>query len=99
MFENFVPRPLLTEAKAIEHLKGRGEDRYIKPGTRVCIPWVDDEGIVTPEVGVVIHCWLDEHDVHDCYVAFFGTDFPTSEPNEKPYVLRYAAVSLDEFAD
>jgi hypothetical protein len=30
----------------------------------------------------------------DCYVAFFGAEFPDGMPSEKPYVLRYAATSL-----
>lgn len=30
----------------------------------------------------------------DCYVAFFGDEFPNGKPSEKPYVLRYAVTSL-----
>jgi hypothetical protein len=56
-----------------------------------------DEG---PELGVVIHCWLDQElGEHDCYVAFFGDALPEGQPSEKPYVLRYAARSLTVLKD
>ena len=47
------------------------------------------------EYGVVVHCWPDD-DIHayDCYVAFFGNAPPSGKPTEKPYILRYASVSL-----
>ena len=32
--------------------------------------------------------------MYDCYVAFFGSEPPTGKLDEKPYILRYAAVSL-----
>jgi hypothetical protein len=51
----------------------------------------------TGECGVVIHAWTDgETGATDCYVAFFGSEFPKSdEPtNATPHVLRYAATSL-----
>ncbi len=65
---------------------------YLAPGTRVRLN--------TDEVGVVVHCWHDsEINAFDCYVAFFGTDFPRSKPTEKPYILRYAATSLTVLAD
>ena len=35
----------------------------------------------------------------DCYIAFFGDAFPDGKPDEKPYVLRYAAVGLAELTD
>jgi hypothetical protein len=48
-----------------------------------------------PEYGVVVHCWFnDEIQCYDCYVAFFGSELPTGKPNDKPYVLRYASMSL-----
>jgi hypothetical protein len=31
---------------------------------------------------------------YDCYVAFFGPALPSGNPDEKPYMLRYAACSL-----
>jgi len=66
-------------------------DIYLPPGTRVRRD--DVEG--SAEFGVVIHCWLSEEIcAHDCYVAFFGDALPEGRPNEKPYVLRYASVSL-----
>ena len=71
------------------------EDRYISPGTRVRYAGFS-EADGGPEYGVVVHCWEDDEiGGHDCYVAFFGTAFPSGTPQEKPYVLRYAAISLD----
>jgi hypothetical protein len=76
------------------------EDRYIAPGTRVRYNalWIEG-GVKTPksECGVVVHCWESEHltGMYDCLVAFFGDNFPLGEPAEAPYVLRYAAVSLE----
>jgi hypothetical protein len=32
--------------------------------------------------------------MNDCYIAFFGDEFPDTVPTLKPYVLRYAVVSL-----
>lgn len=69
------------------------EDCFLTPGTRVRFDGLS-EG--EPEYGVVIHCWYnDEIYGHDCYVAFFGESWPVNEPEEKPYVLRYAVVSLN----
>ena len=78
-----------------------GEDRYLAPGTKIrrdAIVNNDDNS--TSEFGVVAHCWLDEEmGAYDCYIAFFGDAFPVGKPNEKPYILRYAAVGLTELAD
>ena len=73
-------------------------DRYLAPGTKVRLDSVfNDDDTITPEFGIVVHCWLsDEIDMFDCYVAFFGDRFPDGPPTEKPYVLRYAARSLTE---
>ncbi|MBR2268738.1 MAG: hypothetical protein IJ918_10740 [Sphingobium sp.] len=73
-----------------------GGDIYLAPGTRVRLDsLVNDEGAVTTELGVVVHCWRDDEiGMFDCYVAFFGASFPQGRPEEKPYVLRYAATSL-----
>jgi len=66
-------------------------DPYLPPGTRVRYDGLEDG----PEYGVVVHCWLDDEiQVHDCYVAFFGDEQPTGKPAKKPYILRYAAISL-----
>ncbi len=72
------------------------EDRYLAPGTRVRLDsLVNDASEPTPEFGVVVHCWLsDALGMYDCYVAFFGSDFPSGKPDDKPYVLRYAAATL-----
>jgi hypothetical protein len=66
------------------------DDRFIQPGTKVRY-----DGTGQSEFGVVVHSWMNpEICGHDCYVAFFGNSFPTDAPAEKPYVLRYASVSL-----
>ncbi|MDT8760412.1 hypothetical protein MZO42_17050 [Sphingomonas psychrotolerans] len=73
-----------------------GDDRFLPAGTRVRLDaLVNDADITTSEFGVVVHCWRDEEiGMYDCYVAFFGDQFADGEPEEKPYVLRYAATSL-----
>lgn len=58
------------------------------PGTRVRL-------ISTGEVGIVICGWADEVMETDYYVAFFGGNFPSGKPVRKPYVLRYAGMSLE----
>jgi hypothetical protein len=75
---------------------GSGIDQYLAAGTRVRLDsFFDDSDEATPEYGIVVHCWRDtELDFHNCYIAFFGDGFPDGEPNEMPYMLRYAAVSL-----
>ncbi|MBB6122726.1 hypothetical protein [Sphingobium subterraneum] len=75
---------------------GEREDRYVEPGTKVRLDnhW-DGADVPTPEYGIVVHCWKDgELGMYDCYIAFFGDDFPEGKPDEKPYILRYAAASL-----
>jgi len=53
----------------------------------------------TGEVGIVIYSWFnDEIDGEDNYVAFFGAEFPTGQPSERPYVLRYSSSSLEPIA-
>jgi hypothetical protein len=65
-------------------------DGLLSPGTLVRY-----DGTGEPEYGVVVHCWLDEEiGAADCYVAFFGSERPQGKPEEKPYILRYAAASL-----
>lgn len=73
-------------------------DRYIAPGTKVRLDsLLDENDSPQSEFGVLIHCWRDEvFSFYDCYVAFFGNEFPTAVPTEKPYVLRYASTSLTE---
>ncbi|MBV9883772.1 MAG: hypothetical protein JO276_12260 [Sphingomonadaceae bacterium] len=67
-------------------------DAYLPSGTKVRLDSLAEDG---PEVGVVVHCWLSEEiGAYDCYVAFFGSDFPSGEPGERPYILRYAVTSL-----
>jgi len=68
-------------------------DPYLPPGTHVVFSGNVDAG---PEYGVVVHCWMDANiGMHDCYVAFFGREFPKNTPSQTPYILRYAAVSLE----
>lgn len=67
-------------------------DPFLPIGTKVRYDGLDEGG---PEFGVVIHCWRDETlGLHDCYVAFFGSEMPTGKPDAKPYVLKYSTGSL-----
>jgi len=67
---------------------------FLPAGTRVRL----DSGEGGPEFGVVVHCWSEDLGdgflIYDCYVAFFGREFPDGSPEEKPYVLKYASTSL-----
>ncbi len=48
-----------------------------------------------PEYGVVVHCWFNaDIQEYDCYIAFFGSEEPTGELVEHPYILRYASIEL-----
>ena len=50
----------------------------------------------TGELGVVVWAWhSSEIDAEDTYVAFFGTKWPTGGQVTRPYILRYAASSLE----
>jgi hypothetical protein len=66
---------------------------FLPVGTKVRYDGLGEGG---PEFGVVVHCWMS-HEIggYDCYVAFFGNEFPDGHPKQKPYVLRYAASSLN----
>ncbi len=57
--------------------------------------WMPDTG----EVGIVVATWLDDAGDQDCYVAFFGTEWPQDDvkPSDKPYVLRYYSASLEPY--
>ena len=67
-------------------------DIFISPGTKVIYDGLVEGG---PEYGIVVHCWLSEEiRQYDCYVAFFGGEYPQGKPDQTPYVLRYAATSL-----
>ena len=77
-------------------LQGR-HDEFIPAGTRVRYDGLEDGG---PEYGVVVHCWYEEEiGGFDCYIAFFGTSPAMGKPQEKPYILRYAAISLVRMND
>src|SRR5262249_57035214 len=67
-------------------------NRFLPTGTKVRYV-----GTGQPEFGVVIYCWMNEEimGLYDCYAAFFGDEFPSSSPKYRPYILRYAAQSLD----
>jgi len=56
------------------------------------------DGAGKSEYGIVVQTYWDQGDL-DCYVAFWGDSIPTMDetkpPKEKPYVLRYYAVSLE----
>lgn len=63
---------------------------YLSPGTRVRYDGTGDS-----EYGIVVHCWInDEIQAYDCYIAFFGEQFPEGAPKFIPYILRYASTSL-----
>ena len=65
---------------------------FLPVGTKVRNDLLDRGG---PEFGIVIHCWMNEEiGGYDCYVAFFGREFPSGHPKRKPYILRYASSSL-----
>ena len=64
---------------------------YLKLGTPVRLGL---GGNHTLEFGVVVHCWLDEFNIYDCCVAFFGNEQPKGKPEYIPYVLRYPSTSL-----
>ena len=65
--------------------------RFIPAGTKVRY-----DGTGEPEFGIVVHCWMnDDIRGYDCYVAFFGNEYPSGPPQHIPYILRYAAQSLD----
>ncbi|MCO5169666.1 MAG: hypothetical protein M9894_25285 [Planctomycetes bacterium] len=43
----------------------------------------------------MVWSWINEQGIPDCYVAFFGHDWPAPDGKpDKPYVLRYYATSL-----
>ena len=66
---------------------------FLPAGTKVRYDW---GGSGPSEFGVVAHCWMSEEiGTYDCYVAFFGDEFPSGPPKWTPYVLRYAAQSLN----
>lgn len=72
-------------------------DRYLSPGTKVRYDCLWNGVTPSSEYGVVVHCWPSEDlgGLHDCIVAFFGNSPPpVGQPEDKPYVLRYAVVSL-----
>jgi len=63
---------------------------YLPQGTRVRY-----DGTGEPEYGIVVHCWInDEIQAYDCYIAFFGDQFPEGAPTYIPYILRYASTSV-----
>lgn len=69
------------------------ENRYLPAGTKVRLSSQQPEAL---EHGIVLHCWDDEEiRAWDCYVGFFGSSFPEAKPSVKPYVLRFAATSLE----
>jgi len=76
-------------------------NKHIKPGTLVLrqdsLLIGETEGDrAAGEYGRVIHCFLTQGDIWDCYVAFFGNSIPVfGEKIVKPYVLRYYCSSLE----
>ena len=77
-------------------------DRYLPPGTKVRLDNLWNGVTPGSEFGVVVHCWANEElgGHHDCLVAFFGNRPPPSgQPDDQPYILRYAATSLSPLND
>lgn len=75
-------------------------DGYISPGTKVRIPWIDEDGKANPEYGIIVHCWYDpDLGVHDCFFASFGDELPHGCPSEKPAILRYTTRSFEVVGD
>ena len=85
-------------AAGLGEVRGLGrkvaDDRYLEPGCRVrLINHADGSS----EDGIVVHCWwAEEIAAYDCYVAFLGQSIPEGRPHTKPYVLRYASISLSD---
>jgi hypothetical protein len=79
-------------------LLGTQNDRHLKPGTRVRLSiQVSENGLVTPQSGIVIHCWHDaDTSCFQSYVAFFGDELPRGKPSCEPYVVQHKAMSLEE---
>lgn len=69
-------------------------------GKRVCLTHSQDEtGQARKEFGYILHVWRNQDlEAIDCYVAFFGEEFPVAgtKSKVKPYVLRYLLSSLEE---
>jgi hypothetical protein len=70
-----------------------GTGSTFAPGDRVIY-----DGTGGRECGVVVHAWksVELGGLEDCYVAFFGANFPEPDcaPTQTPYILRYGARSL-----
>jgi hypothetical protein len=83
---------------ALYQLLGTQENRFLKPGTRVRLAIkLAGDGMVTPQSGIVIHCWLDKDaNCFQSYVAFFGDKLPRGKPSNEPYIVQHKAISLEE---
>jgi len=75
-------------------MKLKTGDKVIRENT--FIESFDDRETFDPgtECGVIISVWENEYDEQECYIAFFGAEFPVGEPEDKPYVLRYHSMCL-----
>ena len=82
---------LLCRWKAMTANSSKG----FKPGEKVILA-------SSGECGIIVHSWASDElgEDEDCYVAFFGTAFPPPgiAPRQIPYILRYAASSLQRAA-
>lgn len=73
-------------------------EKHIVVGQKVKLSSPEKED----EYGIVISTWHNrELECKDCYVAFWGNSVPDFDLGEKikPYVLRYAASSLQPVND
>ena len=77
-----------------ETSKANLSSRRLRPGDKVVLESTD-------ECGIVVHSWPLNGTDQDCYVAFFGDQFPSRDsfPTSKPYVLRYYSRSLRPESD
>jgi len=82
-------------------LLGTQGDRFIEPGTRVRLAIaIMDDGMVTPQPGIVIHCWRDEEtSAFESYVAFFGDELPQGKPLDEPYIVQHKTTALETIVD
>jgi hypothetical protein len=91
VFDGFPQR-----GKAMSTLRGAEQDRFLEPGTPVRLAIVvNEDDRVTPQLGVVVHCWRDARwDQFRCYVAFVGVHWPDGELSEEPYIAKHFTSSL-----
>lgn len=76
-----------------------GEQLEVVTEARIQVgDWVIYDGAGVDEKGLVVDTWIDENGDQDCYVAFWGDEWPwemeAKTPRPRPGLLRYHAQSL-----